>query len=329
VTLIVKAWDDNSVNPHQMAEDVLQCLYVSADLGKPITNLRRCRFHPDFHNSQSKVQREMLQCVHEWVRSLGQRQHQLLGRLTKQAVRNHENIRMQGEGGHAAAEGTAAYTAGLQAQHDIQGYISQQAGRIPGVTQAQGIFNHFTPPAGPPPGMRRDLGSGAGERTDFPGMSVASPAQTPAFPGSSSSYHQSSYSGHESSYPSHETSYPGQETSYPGQGYQSPSGPPPPSGYAPAYNPSYGGPPEPSAPYPGYGGGGGGGVNMPDAGGFAGPGGFGAPGGFPSPHGHGGYGGFPSPPGPPQGGFPSPFAPPQGPPPQFPGASNQPPYHGY
>ncbi|KAI6129492.1 heterokaryon incompatibility protein Het-C-domain-containing protein [Pisolithus croceorrhizus] len=80
VNLVVKAWDDTSVNVHQVIEDVLQCL-----------------FHPDFHDPNSKIQREMIQYMNSWVQGLGQKREEVLGRLTKESVRAHRNTRSGGE----------------------------------------------------------------------------------------------------------------------------------------------------------------------------------------------------------------------------------------
>jgi hypothetical protein len=274
-------------------------------------------FHPDFHDQSSKVQREMLQCMRDWVQSLGANQHRILSRLTKHAVRSHENIRLGGEGGHAAAEGTAAYNYGVNAQHDIQGRIHGAISGIPGAAQAQALMGHFGSPAGAPPGFRRELPPGAsagGESSAYFQGAPAGGAQTPSFPGAPS------------------PAFPGAQTpAYPGapphreqsMSYGPPAGAPPsfpggtPGGYAdpPArqgYNPSYssyGSPPPPPSfpgsmgmpgappPFPGSG------MDMP-----------GAPplGGYAPPPGPGAYG-FPSPAGPPPGGFPSPgFGMPQG-----------------
>ncbi|KAJ3526948.1 hypothetical protein NM688_g8193 [Phlebia brevispora] len=120
VTLVVKAWDDTSMNVHQVTGDILSCL-----------------FHPDFHDPQSKIQREMMDYMRRWVQELGSRQHDILHRLTKESVRNHKNIRQAGEGGAAVAQGTYAQNAGLEAQHDIQGYVSS----IPIVGSAAGIIS--------------------------------------------------------------------------------------------------------------------------------------------------------------------------------------------
>jgi len=303
VKLIVKAWDDNSVNVHQMSEEVLQCL-----------------FHPDFHNSNSLVQREMMQHMRNWVQSLGHKQHEILHRLTKEQVRNHKNVRLGGEGGQSSAEGTAAYNAGSNAQHQVQGYINN----IPGVHQAQGVMNFFSgpntgfsregggaeapgpgyaPPAGPPPGHHQSaplpLSGEAGgyygrhgdthtpsyqqqeqghapppvrheTRPDFPAAPSFPGAPTFSFPPSQDQeYHHHSQAGYAPSY----SSPPPGQMGFPGASdYSSYSSPPPP-------------------PFPGP----------------PGPGGYGMPGGGPS---------FPSYPG-----TSSPYAAPPGPPPSFPGAA--------
>lgn len=276
------------------------------------------RFHPDFHNSQSKIQREMLQGVRDWVQSLGSNQHKVLSRLGKQAVRNHENIRLGGEGGAAAAEGTAAYNAGVNTQHDIQNYLHQQASHIPGFSQAQQVLGHFSPPAGPPPGMRRDM-PGGDHTPAFPGAGPPSGPPPPSMPPPGATGEASNYYTGGSSTP-HYAPPSGPQSSFPG-GPQEPYGAPGHSGYTPSYAssppPSF--PGMPSMPgadtgggYGGYGGGPGG--FGPPAGPPPGPGGFGPPGGYSSP-----------PPSFPQGGggFPSPFAPPPGPPSGYPGYQNQ------
>ncbi|THH05855.1 hypothetical protein EW146_g9788, partial [Bondarzewia mesenterica] len=106
VTLIIKAWDDASMNVHTVAEDILQCL-----------------FHPDFHNPRSEVQRNMLGYMQTFVQSLGSKQHEILRRLTKPAVRNHENTRAAGAGGPPASQGSYAENAGHQMQGNLQGYL--------------------------------------------------------------------------------------------------------------------------------------------------------------------------------------------------------------
>ncbi|KAJ7682980.1 heterokaryon incompatibility protein Het-C-domain-containing protein [Mycena rosella] len=277
VTLIIKAWDDNSVNVHHAIEDILSCL-----------------FHPDFHNNQSKIQREMMQYMSTWVNGLGARKHSILQRLSKNAVRNHENIRQAGEGGVAAAEGTFAANEAHQFQHQIQGYAQQ----IPGVSQAQAVFGGH--------------GHNHGQGREMPGGG-------PGYPGGgqASSYYQGGSAPAQPAYGAEPPSFPGQAAypspsgpppSFPGQAaYPSPSGPPPsfPGADQSSYAPSYG--PPPARRFPGAA------PQFPGA-----PGGYGAP----PPQFPGAGPGFPGA---------DPYA---SPPPQFPGGPGQypppsgPPYGG-
>ncbi|KAI0300153.1 heterokaryon incompatibility protein Het-C-domain-containing protein [Multifurca ochricompacta] len=124
VTSVVKAWDDNSVNVRSTTDEILQCL-----------------FHPDFQNHTSQIQREMLACMKNWLQSLGHKQGAVLARLSKQAVRDHQNVRLGGEGGAPVSQGGFAPTnAGPQAQGSISNYLQG----VPGMTQAQGLYNQFS-----------------------------------------------------------------------------------------------------------------------------------------------------------------------------------------
>ncbi|TDL18750.1 Het-C-domain-containing protein [Rickenella mellea] len=288
---IVRAWDDNSVNVRQVTEEVLECL-----------------FHPDFHNPNSSVQREMMQYMRDWVGGLRHTQHTILERLSKEAVRNHRNIRLGGEGGENPATGGASYNAALNAQNKISGYVNQ----IPGVHQAQSIMNVFS---GPPGSFR-----------DAPGMTGAGYAPPPGPP--TGNFEPLPSSGEAASF--YQSGTPS---------YGTPSGPPPPVRHdsRPPFpsepQSSYGGGPPPMPSYPqsppigtpqhGQG---------PQSGytpsyappSFPGSPGGGGPGGFPSPdvpYSGSPHGGYAPPPGPPS--FPSPGGPPPGPPgqPQFPGSS--------
>ncbi|KAI0066935.1 Het-C-domain-containing protein [Artomyces pyxidatus] len=202
VNLVTKAWDDTSVNLHHTIEEILQCI-----------------FHPDFHHSSSTIQRELLAYMQTWVQSHGHKSHEMLNRLSKQAVRNHENVRQGGEGGPSAAAGTFAANAGLQTQANLQGYIHQ----IPGVAQAQGLYNQFgggggprrdvpggpgmqgmpgmgTPSTGPPPIVSAASRPGGGQAADYYGDGAAPPPPAPHIPpssyaGGSPSVGQSSYVG--------------------------------------------------------------------------------------------------------------------------------------
>ncbi|KAF8186977.1 heterokaryon incompatibility protein Het-C-domain-containing protein [Mycena galopus ATCC 62051] len=199
VPLVIKAWDDPSVNVHHLTEDILSCL-----------------FHPDFHNNSSKIQREMMQYMHTWVNSLGAKKASIFQRLTKNAVRNHENIRAAGEGGKPAAEGTFAANQAHNFQHQVAGYATQH---VPGAAQAQALLGG---------------GHNHGQRRDMPSS---------GYPGGEGSYNA----------PPAQPAYGSGE---PSSSYRPPSGQPPPSfpgAESSGYNPSYGAPPSfPGAPsFPG------------------------------------------------------------------------------
>ncbi|KAF8903359.1 heterokaryon incompatibility protein Het-C-domain-containing protein [Gymnopilus junonius] len=347
VKQVVKAWDDTSVNVHQLTEDVLQCL-----------------FHPDFHNSNSQIQREMLQYMREWINKVPN-QHSVIQRLSKESVRNHQNTRLGGEGGAAASQGSYAESQAHNVQHAIGGYVQG----IPGVAQVSSLIGGVTG-GGAGPG-RRDMPGMPGGAPGFPGAggmpsSHAVPSPPPPMTGQAASY----YGGGSGGY-----------APPPGglSGYAPPSGPPPSSygggsgpsypqhepvrqgsGYAPAYDYA----PPGVASFPGAG------PSFPTEGHGQGLGHVDTPPAFPPSfpgaethnlHGHHGHhahhqgtlpsgGGYAPPSGPPPGGFPAPGggygmpdegAPPfgfpgadpyqqqqqqqqyphgQGPPPQFPGA---------
>jgi len=277
VTLVIKAWDDNSVNVHHLIEDVLSCL-----------------FHPDFHNNSSKIQREMMQYMQTWANGLGARKHSVIQRLSKNAVRNHENVRQAGEGGTPAAEGTFAANQAHQFQHQVAGYAQQH---IPGASQAQALFG-----GGHHQGQGRDMSGGGGQASSYYGAGNEGHAQL-----------------HGSGTPS-QPSYGSGPPSFPGSpSYGAPSGPPPSTGYNPSYAPPPGGPSFPGeAPsFPG----------APGEYGAPPPGGYG--GGFPGgppPQFPGGPapqfpGAAPAFPGGPSPGFPG--ADPYTSPPQFPGGPGQ------
>ncbi|KAF7325801.1 hypothetical protein MKEN_00430700 [Mycena kentingensis (nom. inval.)] len=207
VTLVVKAWDDPGVNVHHMTEDVLSCL-----------------FHPDFHDPNSKIQREMMAYMKSWVDGLGGKRQSTLHRLSKNSVKAHENIRHSGEGGASHAEGTYA-----QGQaHQFQNYLQGQVQNIPGVGQAASFFNS----GGHGHGASRDMPSGPGEQQSYGHGHGHGHASAPSYPSSEHS------SGHQHQQP-----------------FAPPPGPPPsfpgvsPSGYAPSYSPSYGSPSGPP-PFP-------------------------------------------------------------------------------
>ncbi|KIJ15941.1 hypothetical protein PAXINDRAFT_168915 [Paxillus involutus ATCC 200175] len=288
VNSVVKAWDDTSINVNQVTDEVLQCL-----------------FHPDFGNPSSKVQTEMVDHMRTWAQNLGANRDETLRRLSKEAVRAHQNVRLSGEGGPPTAQGSYGYNQGVQVQQNIQGLVTQ----IPGVAQAQSLLNMGS---GGPQGPRRD---GPGSGPFSPGFG-GSPGQSYGFPpgGRTPSYYPStqtslsSHGGGMSTYSSTTSAYappagPPSSSGYGGHGHNSGYAlPPAPDGssfpaigrgggsFAPPYAPP------PSSPLPGVLGPSFPGVEHTHSigvhshqayGAYAGspPGGHHAPGGFPSPGG--------------------------------------------
>ncbi|SJK98858.1 uncharacterized protein ARMOST_02130 [Armillaria ostoyae] len=304
VTLVTKAWDDASINVHQVTEDILSAL-----------------FHPDFMNRNSKVQNEMMQCMQKWVQSLGSKQHEMMSRLSKESVRQGKNKR-SGDGKPTAAQGTFAWNEGQQAQQSLLGYANQ----IPGVSQAQHLFgggsgnkregNSFTSPPALPSSGYPGAHQGHSHEHSHNAPPIPSTGQASSYYGgaadSSSSYHSGGTHSSAPSFPGamSEPSFPG-APAFPGASsasYAPPSGAPPThhqhhhhSGYNPSYSsaPSFPGAPSeapvfPDAPpaFPG-GGGGYGGYGQGPPGGFAPPPG-GPPGGAASFPGAEPYGGYPN-----------------------------------
>ncbi|TRM63671.1 heterokaryon incompatibility protein Het-C-domain-containing protein [Schizophyllum amplum] len=307
VQRITHAWNDDSDNAQAIAEDILQCL-----------------FHPDWYNRNAAIQSEMMQTMSNWFNGISRdRQQTVLQRLSKQAVRDHKNIRLQGEGGQPEAVGSYAYNEGIQTQNALLGY----AQGIPGVSQATSFYNQIQG-AVKPGGPRRD-GAPGGEASGYYAQgSSPSPGSGYQPPSGPPPEHTSHGSG---SYAPPSGPPPGQGSSYaPPGGSSFPTGP----SHA-GYTPSYGSPPPPppsgglgfpaahgGSDYPG-----GPGSSFPGGPGSSYPGG---PGGFPGspPMGFPGGGGGPGFPGgpPPPGGFGGPPGGPGfpgGPPggPGFPGAN--------
>jgi Heterokaryon incompatibility protein Het-C len=93
------------------------------------------RFHPDFHNENLKIQRDMMKYMHSWVNGLGSEKQSVLDRLTKGAVRNHKNTRSASGSGTAHAAGGYGQNAGHQVHTGVQQYVHS----IPGVAQVQSL----------------------------------------------------------------------------------------------------------------------------------------------------------------------------------------------
>jgi hypothetical protein len=280
VGLITKAWDDSNMNVHQVTEEILECL-----------------FHPDFHSQSSKVQREMMHYMQTWVQSLGNQQ-MIISRLSKQAVRNHENIRKAGEGGPPEAQGSYAYNQGVQAQHNIGSYVQG----IPIVGQAAQMMGSFSGQGGQ--GGRREIpsnpgGGGAPLMPNAPTYTASPPPAPPKVPGDGAPLHAGHAHAHHQPHhqPHHSQS---QSQGPPMGGYSAPSGPPAPNfpgAHSGGYSSPMGAPPAfpgaPSSYEHGY--------SLPPPG--------------PPPQ----FPGYTQPPAGPGFPGPTPFGAPPGPPPQFPG----------
>lgn len=147
VNLVTKAWDDSSLNVNQVTDQALQCL-----------------FHPDFHQSSSVVQHEMLEYMRSWVQSLGRNQHAILARLTKESVRAQNSTRL-------AADGSApvSHAQNTQMQQGIQGF----AQGLPGATQMQGLMNMVGGSAG--------TGREGGQSSGQPGSYYSRPETTVSY----------------------------------------------------------------------------------------------------------------------------------------------------
>ncbi|GAA6061244.1 hypothetical protein JCM10212_002703 [Sporobolomyces blumeae] len=300
VRLIVKAWDDNSMNPDFVASDILAALH-----------------HPFFYDDQSSVQREMGAYLKSWIDGqTPEDKRYILNALTKDSVRNHKNRRKghladQIGHGHGSQWNSVLLPNGVGAF--AQQHIPGASSVMSGVNQVQSTFNSFSssggggghggrrdvdqfqpPPAGfmpPPGGPPQAVHGGAPDFNEF------SSSNQSGYPGS--------HHGHSASGGMPQPQHLGGGSSYEGGGHHGPSG------HACSQQPpSFGG------PHGGYGGGGGyggqdggyGGAGVGHPGGFGGPPppppssgphgqphyGGGGPGGYGAPP--GGYGG-------PQGGY--------------------------
>ncbi len=131
------------MNVKSVTDEILQCLFVHCSGPIKDVLLTHRRFHPDFQNHSSQIQREMLACIRNWLQSLGHKQSAVLARLSKEAVRNHQNVRLGGEGSAPVSQshGTFAGNAGFPGQGNL-------LHGIPGMAQAQGLYNQFSGGAG-------------------------------------------------------------------------------------------------------------------------------------------------------------------------------------
>lgn len=232
------------------------CLYLILFFAN--VTLSHCRFHPDFQNHSSQIQREMLGGLNSWLQSLGYNQGEILARLSKQAVRDHQNVRPGGSGATAPpSQGSFSANAGTKTQANISGYLQG----IPGVSRAQGLYNQF----GGGPGFRRGgIEPGASGASMDPAAETV-PLSGPMSPGGSSQLY-SPYSSAPAPPLPQERPPRYQNSHYdPTYGYQAPAqssfgGGPEGSSYSfpgssytdPGLTPQYPGGPLPSSPGPSY-----------------------------------------------------------------------------
>ena len=291
----------------------------------------------------------MLQSVRDWL-SKSPNQQSIIQRLNKESVRKHRNLRVEGEGGAPASQGSFAEQEGHQLQHSVMGLIPG-VGLLAGNAKEGGSSGYPSRPGGYPQAGGQQHGG------------LPSPPGYPGGPmGGGGHQHGGDLYGSASTYtppaaaPSHATTFPMSgggppplPSPHPGAAHHHPVPHTQHGGYGPPSFPSGG----PSFPGAGQGGDGfsfpgsgapsfpsGDGVSFPDSkasflgapvfpdNGYSGPsvGGYNAPpgppphlGGYnppsgPPPHGGGGYH---APPGPPPHGGGGYHAPP-GPPPGFP-----------
>lgn len=86
--------------------------------------------------------------MYTWINGTGQHKQSYLDRLTKEAVRNHKNIRLSGEGGAPSADGSFGQNAGHQVQADIHGYIQSHVPGAQHLSSSSGGPGSYVPSQG-------------------------------------------------------------------------------------------------------------------------------------------------------------------------------------
>ncbi|GAA5823128.1 hypothetical protein JCM3770_005260 [Rhodotorula araucariae] len=329
VKLIVKAWEDNSINPQDVARKAVSAFH-----------------HPYFYDDSSEIQRLMGECLKRWIDSQSAEDKRfILAGLTKDAVRNHKNRRkgheadQDGHGAHGSynsilmPQGVGQFAqqyvpgagAAINTFNQAQHKISQVSNQFNSATSGQWAGGRRDFDDGPPApggyggGGYGQLGGGGGGGAGFqePQSGYMPPMGAPP-----QAVHGGAPHFDEFAQPHTSTGYPGQHASfdapavagaYPGQQatFDTPS-------YGAGGGGGGGGGPHHGGPH--HGGGGGGGYGSGDGaygGGGYGGGGYGGhhrDGGAPGQYGGGGgynagygqqqhFGGGPPPGPPPQGDF--------------------------
>ncbi|GAA5857550.1 hypothetical protein JCM8547_009336 [Rhodosporidiobolus lusitaniae] len=298
VKAIVKAWEDNSLDPRSVAADVLTAFH-----------------HPYFYDDNSTIQRQMGAYIKSWIDGQSAEDKRfILAGLTKDAVRNHKNKRKGHESDQEGHGAHGSYNSILMPQG--VGAFAQQ--HIPGASSAMNTFNsaqqQFQHVSSQFNTATSGVGFGGGRR-EYDGSVGAEGGYMPPSGGPPQAVHDGapSFGGNSGGY-DNTPSYGGGGNSY-GGGDSYNSGPSygGGNGGGGGYEPSYQQPhhqPHHQQQQQHFGGGGGyeqqgggyGGPHPPPHGGFGGPppGDFGGPGGpgFGGPphhggghHGQGGYGG--------------------------------------
>ncbi|GAA5960765.1 hypothetical protein JCM3765_007326 [Sporobolomyces pararoseus] len=272
VNLIVRAWDDTSMNVDHVASDILKTFH-----------------HPYFYDESSSVQREMGAYMKTWIEGQSpEDKRYILQALTKDSVRNHKNKR-KGQPEDQVGHGCGGQYNSVLMPNGVgafaQQYIPGASTVMGGVNSVQQTFNSFGGAShGGGHGGRRDVdeyGNNNGPGGFMPPSGAPHQAQGAAsdFYSGGSHPHNSSSSGYDSSpsyhsQPSHhsgggfpEPSHHGQHQGHSGSGYpqqqyggggndynSSSSNDYNPGGFGqPPPPPQFGGPPPFQQGYPGQG----------------------------------------------------------------------------
>ncbi|GAA5907677.1 Het-C domain-containing protein [Sporobolomyces salmoneus] len=255
VNLIVRAWDDTSMNIDHVASDILETFH-----------------HPYFYNDSSSIQREMGAYVKSWIEGQSpEDKRYILQALTKDSVRNHKNNRKgqpDGQVGHGCGGQYNSVLMPNGVGAFAQQYIPGASTVMGGVNSVQQTFNSFGGSGGGGQhqgGRRRDVDEYGNDQGPGGFMPPPGPPQGAAsdFYGGSGSSHPSHPSHHSnSSYGNNNNSYSSPSSGYdngPSPGFPQPQSHHQQGGYSSSsyeqpgqyggMNSSYGAPPPPSNDY--------------------------------------------------------------------------------
>lgn len=151
VNLIVRAWDDTSMNIDHVASDILKAFH-----------------HPFFYDDSSSVQREMGAYLKSWIEGQSpEDKRYILQALTKDSVRNHKNKR-KGQPEDQVGHGCGGQYNSVLMPNGVgafaQQYIPGASTVMGGVNSVQQTFNSFSGS-----GAGAHTGGGHGGRRDVDG----------------------------------------------------------------------------------------------------------------------------------------------------------------